>query len=54
MQNRLTVGVVLNVFLLAGTISASTVPLDYRPAGFVDHGIRVAQTTELPSISPSS
>ena len=54
MQKRLTVGVVLNVFLLAGTISASTVPLDYRPAGFVDHGTLVAQATELPSISPSS
>jgi hypothetical protein len=54
MQQRLTVSVVLNVFLLAGAISASTVPLDYRPAGFVDHGTRVAQATELPTISLSS
>jgi len=54
MQQRLTVGVMLNVFFLAGTISASTVPLDYRPAGFIDHGSRVAQATELPAISPSA
>ncbi len=54
MQKRLTVCVVLNVLLLAGASSASTTPLNYHPAGFVDHGTRVAQTTELPSISPSS
>ena len=54
MQKRFTVSVVLNVFLLAGAISASTVPLDYRSAGFVDHGTRFVQATELPSIAPSS
>ncbi len=54
MQQRLTVGVMLNVFLLAGSISASTIPLNYVSAGFVDRGSRVAQATELPAISPSA
>jgi len=54
MQKRLTAGVVLNVFLLAGSVSASTVPLDYQSVGFVYHGARVAQASELPTISPSS
>lgn len=54
MQKRLTVGVAINVFLLAGTIAASTVPLDYHHARFVDLGTRVAQAAELPSIAPSS
>jgi len=54
MQKWMTVGVGISAILFAGAISANTVPLDYRSAGFKDHGIRVAQATELPTISPSS
>lgn len=54
MQKRLTTSVTISAFLLAGTIAASTVPMDYRDAGFIDLGSRVAQTTELPVIAPSS
>ena len=54
MQQQLTVGVMIGVVLLAAAVSASTVPLDYRPARFEHHGARVAQAAELPSITPSS
>jgi len=54
MQKRLTVSVAVNAFLLAGTIAASPVPMNYRDARFVDHGTLVAQAAELPLIAPSS
>ena len=54
MQKWLIASVAVNAFLLAGTIAASTVPMDYRDAGFVVQGTRVAQAAELPEIAPSS
>lgn len=54
MQNRLSLGALLNAIILAGSISASTVPVEYGASGYVDRGVRVAQATALPTISPSS
>ncbi len=54
MQKRLSVSVAVSAFLLAGAVAASPVPPSYLPIGFVDHGTRIAQATELPPIAPSS
>lgn len=54
MQKRLTLGVMLNAIFLAGSISASSVPVEYRAAGYADRGVRVAQAVTLPTIPPSS
>ena len=43
-----------NAIFLAGSISASSIPVEYRADGYVDRGVRVAQAVTLPTIAPSS
>ncbi len=54
MQKLLTLGVMLSTIFVAGSVSASSVPVEYRAAGYADRGVRVAQAVTLPTISPSS